>query len=106
MMKTLGFGMSAMAGPLMIAAVMGIVTAPEAQAPHSGTGNDRTGNTVSNQGMMVVADGRGQRDYGVKWHNLYERPNNDIVMNGTGTPVDAVTTGHQPYDGHMQGTVK
>jgi len=30
-------------GPLMIAAAMGIITAPEAQAPRSGTGNDRTG---------------------------------------------------------------
>jgi len=49
--------------------------------------------------MMVVADSDRTRDYGVKWHNLYEPPNNDIVMHGTGAPAKAVTAGSPAYDG-------
>ena len=52
MKKTLMMHLGAMIGTAAMVAGLLVATAPEAES-RSGVGNDRTGDTVNNQGMMV-----------------------------------------------------
>lgn len=52
MKKTLMLHAGAMASAGLMVMALLVATAPEAES-RSGVGNDRTGDTVSNQGMMV-----------------------------------------------------
>ncbi len=62
MMKTLGFGLGALTGPILMTAAILYTAAPEAEVP------------VEEQTMIpasdVVANGKVYKDYGVVWSKL------------------------------------